>query len=428
MESNAMGAFIAALRKTAGLTQKELADKLHVSDKSISRWERGEGAPDLSLIPVIAELFGVTSDELLRGRRQNVPSSEQEEPSLSPKLRQRVLAASFSRYKSRSAIAAGLSGCGLLAALTGNLAFLRAYLGFFAGAVFFLAAVITQFVCLNSAFLAVSGEEFQQPQVDDYRYRCVLWAEGILGLTAVLFAFTLPLVLLTGDAYLGLSGDSLMAYGLPFSLAAVIFWCCVVWLVNHQLMRNGRLRPCNPEQARYRSALKGWCAAGLAVLLTVTGFVHQGLKGFGDPTLISEKIVFEDFDSFKEFMEQDIPWDPSDTAADQAVPPAPVGPVQYYDESGNPITEEEALTETITDSEGNILCTFLRRNQSVWSWKYGHLDGEILPITVYTQQHLEQARRRMALMDQVFGPIYCLETVGAVFVYFRLRQKKRTKV
>jgi len=71
MEKKSIGRFIAALRKANGMTQKELAEKLNVSDKSVSRWERDEGAPDLSLIPVIAEIFGVTSDEILRGERIN---------------------------------------------------------------------------------------------------------------------------------------------------------------------------------------------------------------------------------------------------------------------------------------------------------------------------------------------------------------------
>lgn len=55
-------------RKAHGMTQKELAERLNVSDKTVSRWERDDGAPDLSLIPVIAEIFGVTCDELLRGQ------------------------------------------------------------------------------------------------------------------------------------------------------------------------------------------------------------------------------------------------------------------------------------------------------------------------------------------------------------------------
>ena len=66
MEKATIGGFIAILRKANGMTQKELAEKLNVSDKTISRWERDECAPDLTLIPVIADLFHVTTDELLR--------------------------------------------------------------------------------------------------------------------------------------------------------------------------------------------------------------------------------------------------------------------------------------------------------------------------------------------------------------------------
>lgn len=47
MEKKTIGGFIAALRKANGMTQRELAEKLNVSDKSISRWERDETAPDL---------------------------------------------------------------------------------------------------------------------------------------------------------------------------------------------------------------------------------------------------------------------------------------------------------------------------------------------------------------------------------------------
>ena len=70
MEKKTMGSFLAALRKANGMTQKDLADRLNVSDKTVSRWECDDGAPDLSLIPVIAEIFGITCDELLRGERK----------------------------------------------------------------------------------------------------------------------------------------------------------------------------------------------------------------------------------------------------------------------------------------------------------------------------------------------------------------------
>ena len=70
MEKKTLGSFLTALRKANGMTQKDLADRLNVSDKAVSRWERDENCPDLTLIPVIADIFGVTSDELLRGERK----------------------------------------------------------------------------------------------------------------------------------------------------------------------------------------------------------------------------------------------------------------------------------------------------------------------------------------------------------------------
>ena len=71
MEKKTIGKFISALRKANGMTQKELGEKLFVSDKTVSRWECDECTPELSLVPSIAEIFGITTDELLRGERNN---------------------------------------------------------------------------------------------------------------------------------------------------------------------------------------------------------------------------------------------------------------------------------------------------------------------------------------------------------------------
>ena len=61
------------LRLQNHLTQLELAEKLNYSDKTISKWERGESSPDISVLVEIAELFGVTLDELVKseGIEQN---------------------------------------------------------------------------------------------------------------------------------------------------------------------------------------------------------------------------------------------------------------------------------------------------------------------------------------------------------------------
>ena len=70
MERKSIGKFIATLRKAKGLTQDELGELLHVSGKTISSWEIDRSSPDISMIPVIADIFDVTCDELLAGERK----------------------------------------------------------------------------------------------------------------------------------------------------------------------------------------------------------------------------------------------------------------------------------------------------------------------------------------------------------------------
>jgi len=61
---------IQRLRKEKGLTQADLASKLNITDKAVSKWESGDGNPDISLLPELAEIFGVTTDYLLTGKEQ----------------------------------------------------------------------------------------------------------------------------------------------------------------------------------------------------------------------------------------------------------------------------------------------------------------------------------------------------------------------
>lgn len=61
------GALIKRLRKEHGLTQKQLAQTLNVSDKAVSKWERGVGLPDISLLPGLAGLFKVDASRLIDG-------------------------------------------------------------------------------------------------------------------------------------------------------------------------------------------------------------------------------------------------------------------------------------------------------------------------------------------------------------------------
>lgn len=69
MDHEKMGQFIAQLRKANHMTQRELAGKLNITDKAVSKWERGLSCPDITLLGPLAEALGVTTGELLNGEK-----------------------------------------------------------------------------------------------------------------------------------------------------------------------------------------------------------------------------------------------------------------------------------------------------------------------------------------------------------------------
>ena len=69
MNNSDVGRFISECRKEKGFTQKELAEKLSVTDKAVSKWETGRSAPDISLLMSLSEILDVTVTEILQGER-----------------------------------------------------------------------------------------------------------------------------------------------------------------------------------------------------------------------------------------------------------------------------------------------------------------------------------------------------------------------
>ena len=67
MDRYVTGAVIRKLRESKQITQKELADSIHVSDKAVSKWETGQGFPDISLLEPLAKALGISVVELLSG-------------------------------------------------------------------------------------------------------------------------------------------------------------------------------------------------------------------------------------------------------------------------------------------------------------------------------------------------------------------------
>lgn len=71
MDKERTGKLITELRKEKGMTQKQLADALNVTDKAVSKWERGLSFPDISMLEPISEVLGISIMEILAGERKD---------------------------------------------------------------------------------------------------------------------------------------------------------------------------------------------------------------------------------------------------------------------------------------------------------------------------------------------------------------------
>jgi transcriptional regulator with XRE-family HTH domain len=69
MDTVKIGAYIALCRKTKGMTQQQLADELGITNKAVSKWETGQGMPDITILPVLASILNTTVDDLLLGEK-----------------------------------------------------------------------------------------------------------------------------------------------------------------------------------------------------------------------------------------------------------------------------------------------------------------------------------------------------------------------
>lgn len=89
--SETIGNRISKFRKAKGLTQEELASQLGVSSQAVSKWENDASCPDISLIPQLVKVLGVTADELLTGKNDTVQMLPKEQRKSLDELTMRVL-------------------------------------------------------------------------------------------------------------------------------------------------------------------------------------------------------------------------------------------------------------------------------------------------------------------------------------------------
>ncbi|MCC8121392.1 MAG: helix-turn-helix transcriptional regulator [Oscillospiraceae bacterium] len=278
MEKQTMGSFMAVLRKARGMTQQEVADRLGVSNKAVSRWERDECAPDISLLPAIAELFGVSCDELLAGRPLN-----RREGAARPKVekqRQALIRRALTRFQTMEAVSIGLAAAGLLCALALSYGFYRPVLGFFVMMLLQIAAVVLALIAGSRArAVREDNELLEQAEADLLDRFDQSVGNGVFTcLYSVLSAVLLSLPLLWLAASWGaravIGWDTYLcclAVGVPLLL--LFFLPLRAWFAPRYM---GQAKTKTPPDAPLRRRLRlQW---GLRVLAGLRLFVGNGLS------------------------------------------------------------------------------------------------------------------------------------------------------
>ena len=368
MEKKTIGGFIAALRKANGMTQRELAEKLNVSDKAISRWERDECAPDLTLIPVLADIFGVTTDEILRGARKAEEENPVYQKEKSKKQMKNLFEKAFLRFKDKSWISVGVAILGYLLVLLFNFAVLRGDIGFFVALIFYAGAVITQ-ICFTQHALALHDEDFDETMQTDYKINVVTLTRNVYFVIFELFAVTLPFSV-TGRA--GFVFFSWLGVTLVCAILAFAVWSIGYMLfVKPYLVKKSYLiyeEKAKQKMLAQNRLLKRTLAISLAVAVVLFApmlILQESMIAF------AKKEVFYDYESFGEYM-------------------ARKEPAWHYEEFPENENDFRVRDDYILNSNDEIVYTYEKWNQNVWLVEY-EADDDGLPISVITDDAYNEA-------------------------------------
>lgn len=298
MEKKSMGSFLSALRKASGLTQKQLAEKLNVSDKAVSRWERDECAPDLSLMPALGEIYGVTSDELLRGQRMDPEKMHHGSDMVKvEKQRKRILTSIKSKFVTRSLITAAVAVIGLIIGYIFNFEFEKANTGFLLSCICLVVTVVCQISFMVSGFCSLTDDEWQDQQVLSCKGFMLLASEWLLGCVLGLFAFSIPLA---GHHSEAVALVECVTEGVIWAMVTTSIALLLCFLVNRLLQQKGHVNLKMPIDV-----LRGRCSAAMVVIVVVLLTVQAVGNGYliHNKHLYAPCDTYDDLNSFRILMQ-----------------------------------------------------------------------------------------------------------------------------
>jgi transcriptional regulator with XRE-family HTH domain len=425
MEKKTIGKFIAALRRASGMTQRELGEKLFVSDKTVSRWECDECTPELSLIPVIAEIFGITTDELLRGERNNPErlAAETEEASARQKAKSErqfclMLDRSGRKYKNFTLISVGVTILGLIVALIANLGFNRAWVAFFLTAAFCVASEICQ-ICFATCARVMTDDddEIHAERIREFNTEIAETAIRISLLNILTFAFCLPLIALVEYSNWGLAFEDWLFWGGFICLPAALILAYILYIlsVRDALCKRGYLvisdEKKNMFSEKRKLLVKTVCIA-LPVALVLTAVLIMWNE-FGSELYwqyTKKKYVFDNAADFKAFMENE--YDEWYTEG-----------YSHVDEYGNvivhlPITgHPQKSTQHVYTDDGTLLFEYYHNINFYESITFTDSSPDKMPVTVIPSKSRANFYATDANVKDALAALIVLDLLTALTVY-----------
>ncbi len=247
MEKKTMGSFMAALRKANGLTQQQVADRLNVSNKTVSKWECNEGYPEISMLPVIAELYSVSVDELLRGEKMAKTTDEEKADIKSTERIKFLIEKASVKFTNNSIVSIVLSVAALIMAyIICDIIYNYNVLWFGYAIILILCAVSTAIllIAFNNFISGLCSEYITEKEtVEKNIQKCIKY------ITCIVFLVVVTLEGLILDVLM--DAPSFLFVALP---ATSVIGCVIAYFVRSFLYKKFALaeKGLSPEQKYYR--------------------------------------------------------------------------------------------------------------------------------------------------------------------------------
>ncbi len=415
MTKKSIGEFIAALRKANGMTQKQLAEILNVSDKAVSRWERDESAPDISLIPVIADVFGVTCDEILRGEK-TASASITTKPSKAHL--DYILKQSKTKFMILSYTACGLGVFAILLAILINFSFTKSFIAFIVGCIVLLIAVICEVICIVTTRSSLDTKEIDSQVLFPTKNSLYLISKRTFIFLGLIFGILLPLLshYININQYnetliidTGIPFSSWLRYSILFIGIIVIISIIVILLIDKKYQTKNQ-EFLSENQLNYGKEIRKLTVKALitlAVLLVLTNCSRILFYQLTTEFTFIEGTTFTDLRKFEDYM--------------QTISYNYHSPYQY---STDERYLENLIKGNITDPNGKVISSFSYNNKKVIGLDVKWDDNDPL-ITAYTVDDYMEAEAKRNEMGVIWDYASAIEILIVICIYLVKRNQHR---